>query len=89
MRYRITIQTSEELWQLLEETRVATGRSKKLGVIRDAIELYTLIVQHIAQGKHLYLGMTQESAGEVLLPHLEVAAGRLRLIAINGGKDKK
>jgi hypothetical protein len=29
-------------------------------------------------GKHLYLGMTRESAGEVLLPHLERAAGRLR-----------
>jgi hypothetical protein len=35
-------------------------------------------VQHLVAGKHLYLGMTRESAGEVLLPHLERAAGRLR-----------
>jgi len=78
MRNRITIQTTEELEQALEETRVATGRQTKSEVIRDSLELYDLIVQHLVAGKHLYLGMTRESAGEVLLPHLEQAAGRLR-----------
>jgi hypothetical protein len=78
MRNRITIQTTEELDQALEGTRQATGRQTKSEVIRDSLELYDLIVQHLAAGKHLYLGMTRESAGEVLLPHLERAAGRLR-----------
>jgi hypothetical protein len=78
MRNRITIQTTEELDQALEENRQATGRQTKSEVIRDSLELYDLIVQHLVAGKHLYLGMTRESAGEVLLPHLERAAGRLR-----------
>jgi len=78
MRNRITIQTTEELDQALEETRIATGRQTKSEVVRDSLELYDLVVQHLRAGKHLYLGMTRESAGEVLLPHLERAAGRLR-----------
>jgi len=78
MRNRITIQTTEELDRALEETRLATGRQTKSDVIRDSLELYDLIVQQLLAGKHLYLGMTRESAGEVLLPHLERAAGRLR-----------
>lgn len=78
MRNRITIQTTEELDQALEATRLATARSTKSEVIRDGLELYDLVVQHLIAGKHLYLGMTRESAGEVLLPHLERAAGRLR-----------
>lgn len=78
MRNRITIQTTEELDQALEGTRQATGRQTKSEVIRDSLELYDLIVQHLVAGKRLYLGMTRESAGEVLLPHLERAAGRLR-----------
>ena len=58
MRNRITIQTTEELDQALEETRQATGRQTKSEVIRDSLELYDLIVQHLVAGKHLYLGMT-------------------------------
>jgi hypothetical protein len=78
MRNRITIQTTEELDRALEEVRLATGRSTKSEVIRDGLELYDLVVQHLSAGKHLYLGTARESAGEVLLPHLERAAGRLR-----------
>jgi hypothetical protein len=78
MRNRITIQTTEELDQALEEVRIATGRATKSDVIRDGLELYDLVVQHLIAGKHLYLGTARESAGEVLLPHLERAAGRLR-----------
>ena len=78
MRNRITIQTTEELDQALEEIRVATGRSTKSEVIRDSLELYDLIVQHMIAGKRLYLGTARESAGEVLLPHLERARGRER-----------
>jgi hypothetical protein len=77
MRNRITIQTTEELDRALEEVRVATGRATKSDVIRDGLELYDLVVQHLIAGKHLYLGTARESAGEVLLPHLERAAGRL------------
>jgi hypothetical protein len=78
MRNRITIQTTEELDGALEEVRVATGRATKSEVIRDGLELYDLVVQHLMAGKHLYLGTTRESAGEVLLPHLERAACRRR-----------
>ena len=79
MRNRITIQTTQELDQALEEVRVVTRRATKSEVIRDGIELYDLVVQHLRAGKHVYLGTTRETAGEVLLPHLERAAGRLRL----------
>src|SRR5882762_1310563 len=83
MRNRITIQTTEDLDRGLEEVRVATGRATKSEVIRDGLELYDLVVQHLIAGKHLFLGMARESAGEVLLPHLERAAGRLRpLVAV-------
>jgi hypothetical protein len=78
MRNRITIQTTEELDRALEEVRLATGRATKSEVIRDGLELYDLVIQHLMAGKHLYLGPTREAAGEVLLPHLERAAGRLR-----------
>ena len=77
MRTRITIQTTEEFDRTLEEIRLATGRTTKSEVIRDGLELYDLVLQHLRDGKHLYLGMARESAGEVLLPHLERAAGRL------------
>lgn len=89
MRTRITIQTTEELDQALEETRVMTGRPTKSEVIRDSLELYDLVVQHLHAGKHLYLGETRETAGEVLLPHLERAAGRLRphLVAVKTESD--
>jgi hypothetical protein len=79
MRNRITIQTTEELDRALDDVRVATGRATKSEVIRDGLELYDLVVQHLIAGKHLYLGTTRESAGEVLLPHLERAAGRRRV----------
>lgn len=76
MRNRITIQTTEELDDALEEVRRATGRATKSEVIRDALELYDLVVQHLMAGKHLYIGTARDSAGEVLLPHLERAARR-------------
>jgi hypothetical protein len=76
MRTRITIQTTEELDRALEQARGVTGRREKSDVVRDALELYDLVVQHIRMGKHLYLGASRESAGEVVLPHLEQAAGR-------------
>jgi hypothetical protein len=78
MRNRFTIQTTEELDRALEEIRLVTGRATKSEVIRDGLDLYDLVVQHLMAGKRLYLGATRESAGEVLLPHLERAAGRLR-----------
>jgi hypothetical protein len=78
MRNRITIQTTEELDRALEEVRLVTGRATKSEVIRDGLELYDLVVQHLIAGKHVYLGTARESAGEVLLPHLERAAGRFR-----------
>jgi hypothetical protein len=78
MRNRITIQTTEDLDRALDEVRIATGRATKSEVIRDGLELYDLVVQHLIAGKHLYLGTSRESAGEVLLPHLERAAGRRR-----------
>lgn len=77
MRTRITIQTTEQLDRALEQIRVATGRASKSEVIRDGLELYDLVVHHLRTGKHLYLGAAREAAGEVLLPHLERAAGRL------------
>jgi hypothetical protein len=76
MRNRITIQTTKELDDALEDARRATGRPTRSEVIRDALELYDLVVQHLMAGKHLYLGTARESAGEVLLPHLERAARR-------------
>ncbi len=79
MRHRIMIESTEASERALEETRLATRRSTNSEVIRDAVELYDLIVSHIVQGKHLYLGMSRESAGEVLLPHLELAARRVHL----------
>jgi|SRR4051812_25707106 len=90
MRSRITIQSTEELDQALEEVRLATGRATKSEVIRDGLELYDLVVQHLMAGKHLYLGTTRESAGEVLLPHLERAAGRLRpsLVIVNRDTER-
>ena len=78
MPNRITIQTTEELDRALEEVRLSTGRATRSEVLRDGLELYDLVIQHLRAGKHLYLGTTSESAGEVLLPHLERAAGRLR-----------
>lgn len=89
-RSQFTITTTEEMEQSLEENRKATGRPNKQVVLLDAYDLYDLIVQQMAQGKHLYLGMSKESAGEVLLPHLERAAGRRTpLRVIDGDKDKK
>jgi len=77
MRTRITIQTSEKLDKALEEICKRTGRSSKSEVIRDSIELYALIVQRfIDNDAHLFLGVTPETAAEVLLPHLERAASR-------------
>ena len=76
MRNRITIQTTKDLDDALEEARAATGRATRSEVIRDALELYDLVVQHLMSGKHLYIGPARESAGEVLLPHLERAARR-------------
>jgi hypothetical protein len=75
---RITIQTTEALDHALEEARRATGRATKSDVVRDGLELYDLVVQHLREGKHLYLGATSESAGEVVLPHLERAARRMQ-----------
>ena len=90
-RSRITIKITEEFEEVFEEMCVATGRPNKSEVVRDALELYDLIVHHMTQGKHLYLGMPRESAGEILLPHLERAAGRLSCVhkGSDGNKDKK
>ncbi len=73
MRHRITIRTTDELSEVLRETQHATGRSKISAVVRDALELYDLVLQSILQGKHIYIGDCREIAGEVLLPHLEHA----------------
>lgn len=89
MRHRFTIQTTEQLDQALEETRLATGRSTKSEVVRDSLALYDLIVQHLIAGKHIYLGTTRESAGEVLFPHLELAAHRACLRVVNDDDPKK
>jgi hypothetical protein len=78
MPNRITIQTTEELDRALEEARRATRRNTKSEVIRDGLELYDLVIHHLMAGKHLYLGTTRESAGEVRLPHLEHAASQCR-----------
>lgn len=78
MPSRITIQTSAALDGALEEARHATGRASKSDVVRDGLELYDLVLQHLKDGKHLYLGATSETASEVVLPHLERAAGRSR-----------
>jgi len=78
-RNRIVIQTSEELNRILEESRTITGRSTKSEVIRDALELYDLVLQHLRAGKHIYLGQSRETAGEILFAHLEFAAHRVHL----------
>ncbi|WKZ29018.1 MAG: hypothetical protein QY323_05855 [Patescibacteria group bacterium] len=74
-RYRITIATSQELSDALESTRAATGRDTVSDVVRDSLDFYDLIVQKIREGKHIYIGDSRESAGEVLLPRLERARG--------------
>lgn len=78
MRNRITIGLTEGLELALEDARKATVQPTISEVVRDALNLYELIVQHMIAGEHLYLGITADSAAEVLLPQLERAAGRLR-----------
>lgn len=78
MPSKITIQSTEELDGALDDIRQATGRATRAEVIRDGLELYDLVVQHLTAGKRLYLGASRDAAGEVVLPHLERAAGRLR-----------
>jgi Arc/MetJ-type ribon-helix-helix transcriptional regulator len=76
-RNRIAIDLSNnEFVAALEEIREATGRPSKSDVVRDALELYDLVIQQLKEGKHIYIGKTRETAGEVLLPHLELAARR-------------
>lgn len=89
-RTRISIDdTAGDLTRALEEVCLATGRSSKSDVVRDAVELYDLLVQNLKAGKHIYIGMTQESAGEILLPHLELAARRALLRVVKDDKPKK
>ena len=89
-RTRITIDdTKGYLTAMLEEICHATDRSSKSDVIRDAMELYDFLVQHLKAGKHIYIGMTKETTGEVLFPHFELAARRALLRVIDGGKGKK
>jgi hypothetical protein len=89
-RSRICIDDANgDLTGVLEEICRVTGRSSKSDVVRDAMELYDLLVQELKAGKHIYIGKTSETAGEVLFPHLELAARRALLQVIDGGKGKK
>ena len=69
-------------FKFLEEARNRTRRENIKDVIRDGIDFYDLILSKIYLGKHVYIGESRETSGEVILEHLEVARGvcKLRLV---------
>lgn len=71
------INSTEGLDQELERIRIITGRSDRSEVLMDAIEVYSLIIEHIKNGAHLYIDKR-----EVKLPYLEKAAGREQRLTI-------
>lgn len=86
----IEIEITEDLKEILERARLATERSNNPEVVRDALALYDLIVQHLKQGKSIYFGENRESAEPLRIPHLELAAHRacLRLVPDDDKKNK-
>jgi hypothetical protein len=70
MAGKITIVTTQGFEAALEEIRRATDKKERTDVIRDALELYDIVVTHVRQGKRIFIGDSREGSAEVRLPHL-------------------
>lgn len=79
------IESTEEFDASLDMLRDATGRTERMDVLRDALELYDLIVKELRQGKRLWIGDSRDGAAEVALPQLVRAREWRGLRVIEGG----
>jgi len=56
---------------ILDELRMATRRTSKAEVVRDAIAVYKMLVNRARNGDKLFIGRTRNDAGEMVITSLE------------------
>lgn len=73
-RHALTFLSSPEFDAKLDELGAATGRRAKSDVLRDAVELYDLVVRRVKARDQVYIGARPETADLVAMFRVAVDA---------------
>jgi len=63
----INLLSTPQFEEKLDTLGGLTGRRARAAVLRDALELYDLVVRRVRQGKRVYVGERREDAAEIVM----------------------